>query len=99
MRIATSLFILLFLSNQVSSMTLHVGAGYPYNSLEEAAAVSIPGDTILIHEGVYQGGVFIADLQGTSSSLIYILAAEGEDVIFSGGTNAWQFTDASYLYI
>ena len=93
------LVLTLCISFNATSQLLEVGSGYPYGSLSEAADVAVPGDTILIHEGIYPGGVFVADLQGTSSEWIYILAAQGESVIFEGGTNAWQFTDAAYLEI
>ncbi len=97
----TTIIMLLTFSiiSQVSAITLHVGLGYPYNSLEQAATNAVPGDTILVHQGVFQGGVFVADLQGTSAALIYLMAAPGETVIYSGGSNAWQFTDAAYLHI
>jgi hypothetical protein len=38
-------------------------------------------------------------VQGTAQAWITIEAAPGEVVIFDGGTNAWQFTDAAYLHI
>lgn len=59
--------------------------------------MAVPGDTILIHEGTYSGGLFVGDLQGTSQNWIYILA-QGE-VVYNGGTNAWQFSDGAYLHI
>ena len=99
MRITTAFIILSAISIHAFAFTLEVGNGYPYSSLEQAAAVAVPGDTILIHSGTYNGGIFVGDLQGTASSWIYILAASGETVIFDGGTNAWQFTDAAYLEI
>lgn len=99
MKTATTLAILWFISLHATASTLEVGSGYPYNSLEEAAAEAVPGDTILIHAGTYDGGTFIGNLQGTSDSWIYILTAPGETVIYDGGTNAWQFTDAAYLEI
>ena len=88
-----------FISPLVFGQVLEVGPGYPYASLESAAAVAVPGDTILIHEGTYQGGVFVSNLQGLPGAWIHIRAAENESVIFEGGTNAWQFTDAVYLHI
>lgn len=99
MRTILLFFSILLSVDVTSALTLHVGVGYPYNSLEAAADDVIPGDTILVHEGTYSGGIFIADLQGLESSWIYIVAAEGEMVIFEGGNNAWQFTDAAYLHI
>ena len=89
----------LFISFSANSQLLEVGPGYPYESLAEAADVAVPGATILIHEGTYPGGVFIENLQGTINDWIYIFAAQGETVIFEGGTNALQFTDAAYLQI
>lgn len=99
MRIITTLFILLAITIHASAFTLHVGSGYPYSTLDLGAAVAVPGDTILVHSETYSGGLFIADLQGTESEWIHILVAPGGTVIFNGGTNAWQFTDAAYLEI
>lgn len=79
--------------------TLEVGQGYPYATLSDATDIAVPGDTILIHEGTYSGGIYVAGLQGTASAWIHIIAAPGETVTFDGGGNAWQFTDAAYLEI
>ena len=78
---------------------LHVGSGYPIATLPEATSIAVPGDTIYVHEGIYNGGIFVGDLQGTAAAWIYIHAAPGEEVIFEGGNNAWQFSDAAYLHI
>lgn len=90
-----------FLHGVVGSLanTLHVGAGFPYATLTAAAHLAQPGDTILVHEGTYAGGEFVDHLQGTASAVIHILAAPGETVRYSGGTNAWQFSDGAYLHI
>ena len=87
------------MTNDSNANTLEVGQGYPYATLSEATDIVVPGDTILIHEGTYSGGIFVADLQGMPGTWIHILAASGETVIFDGGSNAWQFTDAAYLEI
>lgn len=81
------------------SQELHVGPGQPYASLEEAAADVVPGESIIIHEGTYPGGVFINALQGLPGAWITIMEAPEEEVIFKGGTNAWQLTDAAYVRI
>lgn len=99
MRTTIVSIMLLGIFQQVAAITLHVGIGQPYSTIEQAAPDANPGDTILVHAGVYQGGLYVADLQGTSTDLIYLLAAPGETVIYSGGSNAWQFTDAAYLHI
>ncbi len=99
MRTTILSIILLGIFQHISATTLHVGIGQPYPTIAHAAPDADPGDTILVHAGVYQGGLFVADLQGTSAALIYILTAPGDLVIYSGGSNAWQFTDAAYLHI
>ncbi len=91
--------ILLFLSASLTSQTLHVGPGHPYATLEDAIEDVVPGGTILVHTGTYNGGMFVADLQGTPNAWISIFVAPGENVVFDGGSNAWQFSDGAYLHI
>lgn len=86
-------------SVMANAVTRHVGAGQTYATVTAAAADTEPGDTIMIHGGVYPGGEFIANLQGTAESWIVITNAEGEDVTFAGSTEAWHLTDVAYLYI
>lgn len=96
----TRFLFLLILSPFILSATgLHVGSGYPYPTLGDAVGDAVPGDSIIIHQGVYSGGIFVNSLQGESDNLITIIASEGENVVFEGGTNAWQFSDAAYLHI
>ncbi|MEO5906179.1 MAG: T9SS type A sorting domain-containing protein [Saprospiraceae bacterium] len=97
-QITNIIICIFFLLCDVSAETLHVGTGQDYATLTAATDVAVPGDTILVHEGTYSGGLFVGDLQGTSSDRIYIHAVPGE-VIFNGGANAWQFSDAAYLDI
>ncbi|MBV6439070.1 MAG: T9SS C-terminal target domain-containing protein [Haliscomenobacteraceae bacterium CHB4] len=89
--------ICLFLSGPAGATTLHVGAGHPYATLSAAVAVVAPGDTIFIHAGSYPGGLYFANLQGTSGQWITISNAPGETVVFEGGGNAIQLTDPAYL--
>jgi hypothetical protein len=79
--------------------THHVGKGQTYSSLPQAIAVTLPGDTIMVHEGKYPGGVSIVRLQGTHSNWIYIIPAPNATVIYEGGIAAWHMTDAAYLQI
>lgn len=89
----------LFITTNINATTLEVGTGHPYSTLPEAIEDVTPGDTILIFSGTYSGGLFVDELQGLPDAWIYILAAQQEMVIFDGGNNAWQFTDAAYLHI
>ena len=90
---------LIFITTNINATTLEVGTGHPYSSFLEAIEDVTPGDTILIFSGTYNGGLFIDQLQGLPGAWIFILAAPEEMVIFDGGNNAWQITDAAYLYI
>ncbi len=65
---------LLGIFQQVAAITLHVGIGQPYPTIEQAAPEADPGDTLLVHGGDYQGGLYVADLQGTAGAHIYILS-------------------------
>ena len=79
--------------------TLHVGIGYTFSNLEGAADNAIAGDTILIHEGTYNGGQTISDLKGTASDYIYILAAPDESVSVQESSVGWHLINVAYLYI
>lgn len=87
------------ISLPLSANTRHVGAGQTYTTLLQAVAVTVPGDTIMIHEGSYAGGLSIVNLHGTAANPIYIISAPSEKVIFTGGVNAWHMTDAVYVQI
>ncbi len=81
------------------SITLHIGNGFPYQNLEQAASDALPGDTILYHEGTYSGGQHIYQLQGTPNAWIYIQNAPGETVIIDGDSKAIQFIEPAYLHV
>lgn len=83
----------------LSAMTRHVGAGQTYTTLTQAVAVTVPGDTIMIHEGNYSGGLNIVNLHGTAVNWIYIISAPLQTVIFNGGSTSWHMTDAAYVHI
>ncbi|MBL0174265.1 MAG: hypothetical protein IPP94_03190 [Ignavibacteria bacterium] len=87
------------LSSSLSARTLEVGAGRPFTSVQAAAAQAAPGDTILVRAGVYGGGEYIENLQGSPSAWITLLVAPGESVIYRGGSQAFHFVDAAYLRI
>lgn len=94
-----SMLVGLFFSCQLIATTLHIGNGLQYASLEAAAPNAQPGDTLLLHQGTYPGGMFIGNLQGTQNAWIHIRNAPDEEVIIEGGTNAIQFSDPAYLHI
>lgn len=94
-----SVIILLTTCFHLQAKTHHVGAGQPYASITHALVVTKPGDTIMVHEGNYEGDIYIASLQGTTARPIHFVAAPNATVIFQGGVNAWHLVDVAYVYI
>ena len=62
--------------------TLHVGEGRIYKSLSQAIGKVNSGDTILIHSGVYKGGLQHTNLTGKPDKYITIKAAPYENEIY-----------------
>lgn len=83
----------------LSAKTHHVGLSQTYTSLTQAVAVTVPGDTIMIHAGSYSGGLSIVNLHGTATNRIHIISAPSETVIFNGGVNSWHMTDAAHVLV
>lgn len=97
MKILVCLLALLFTTTSLSARVREVGNGREFPTLQVAATVAQPGDTILIREGVYGSAGHIVDLKGSEVSPIVIRAADNETVIFRGGSNAIQLSDPAYL--
>lgn len=93
------LCLLLTLLCRPQAATLHVGAGYAYANLSQAVAAVQPGDTIEMHAGIYAGGLYFANLQGTAAQWITLRGAAGEEAVLQGGNNAVQLSDPAYLRI
>lgn len=78
---------------------LEVGPGRQFDRLQSATLKAKPGNIILIREGIYGGGDVISNLKGRDTAWITIRAATGENVIFRGGSTAFQLSDPAYLII
>lgn len=89
----------LMLIQNLTAQIIHIGSGYEFSNVAEAAPTAGPGDTLLIHEGTYAGGQFIYDLQGTNDQWITLKNAPGETVIFQGSTEAFHFIDPAYVRV
>jgi hypothetical protein len=85
--------------NPLNALIIEVCPDCQYNNLQPAAQIAKPGDTILIHEGIYPGGNYISNLSGTSDKFIFIMSADGEEAIFRGGSSGFQLSDPSFLHI
>jgi hypothetical protein len=79
--------------------TLHVGPGQQYANPAQAASNAHPGDTILIHNGIYNGAFFIENLKGTAKAWIYIRGQNTSQVIFQGGSEALHFIDPAFVHL
>ena len=93
------LYFLLACTAHMAAATLHIGAGYPYASLEEAAGVALPGDILLVHNGVYRQREDIAQLRGEADAPILIIAESFGKVIYEGQSEAWHLSSCAHLYI
>ena len=100
MRLIFLIFSTLILSvSALYSRQLNVGATQPYGTITAAANDALPGDSIVCHDAVIKGGMFIANLQGNANQWIHILVAENITSIIKGGNNSIQFSDAAYVHI
>lgn len=96
------LWMILFLMNGPTAAyarLLHIGAGYTWTSPNAMQGQVIAGDTVLIHAGSYAGTFFITNLTGTANAPIVIRAAPGENVLFTGGTESFHFSDIAYVQL
>ncbi|MDZ4709309.1 MAG: right-handed parallel beta-helix repeat-containing protein [Saprospiraceae bacterium] len=93
-------FVLLFISySLVQARIRHIGAGHPWTSPSSIQNNVVAGDTVIIHAGSYAGAFFISNLAGTPTNPIIIEGASGENVVFSGGSESFHFSDISYVSI
>ena len=79
--------------------TLRVGAGQTYANLQPAAQAAAPGDTILVFDGLYAGGQYVANLRGRADAWITIMAAPGASPVWQGGVQAWHLVEAAFVRV
>ncbi len=70
-----------------------IDAGRQVRTIGEAAARLEPGDTALIHGGVYRERV-VVDKSGSAEAPITLRAAEGEHVVLTGADHITDWTPA-----
>ncbi|MBO9153649.1 right-handed parallel beta-helix repeat-containing protein [Chitinophaga sp. GCM10012297] len=99
MRLPVLLSLLFFLHGPLRATVLHTGHGQRYTSVSGAAKAAAPGDTILVHNGVYPGDQSLQGLRGAPRKWICILAEKRGGVTFEGGISAWKGSDVAYLRI
>ncbi len=63
---------------------------YPFKTIQKAADIAEPGDTVIVHEGTYSEAV-VPKNSGTPSKPIKFMAAEGEEVWLSNVTELSGF--------
>lgn len=82
-----------------TASTLHVGTGQTYADPARASRDARPGDTILIHNGTYQGTFWIENMQGTSEAWIVVRGEDRDGVRLEGGTESMHLSDCAYVRI
>lgn len=83
----------------LSAETYQVGPGLSHTSLVSIAPTLLPGDTVIVADGEYNQRENISDLNGDLFHPIVIMAETRGGVTYRGGTEAWHFSDCSYLKI
>lgn len=84
---------------EVRAIVREVGPGKQYTTPALAANAAVAGDTILIYPNTYTGGHFISNKHGTSDNYIHFIGVDVNTVIFQGSSQAFHFSDVSYIKI
>ncbi|MFC1701031.1 GDSL-type esterase/lipase family protein, partial [Patescibacteria group bacterium] len=86
--------------------TYHVGSGYDYATIQDAVGMTGPGDTVMVHEGIYRERVTInSSHSGTENDYILYKAADGENVVIDNSdetltqTPDWQASAYQDVYV
>ncbi len=75
-------------------------AANPFANIGRAARAAGPGTAIVVHEGVYAGGVYLDSLVGTQGAPITLGGAAGEPMpVIAGGSEGLHLTRASWLLV
>ncbi len=88
----------LLLASPAQTRILPVGDG-GHATLEAAAAVAQPGDTIMFLAGTHAGGAWVSELRGTPQNWITVMGDPSGETLIRGGSNAFQISDPAYLRI
>ena len=88
-----------FFTLSLFSRVLHIGAGFAITSPANLQNQLKAGDTAIIHAGNYTGAFFLSNMAGTSAAPIIIKSSPNENVLFTGGTESFHFSNVSYLEI
>lgn len=90
----------LFDTGITPTRVLMVGSGQTYATIEDAAAVAMPGDAIRLAPGTHTPDQFVSALHGTATAPIWIGGAPGgPKPVISGGVQALQLQRANYVIV
>jgi hypothetical protein len=99
MKHSLTIFLLLSVLFTANGRTFNVGFDQEFKTIKAAAAVSMPGDTIMVKRGNLLGGEAIENLKGTDKAWITIKAEYDGFVTIINGATAIHLTDPSYVRI
>ncbi|MFN8241155.1 MAG: right-handed parallel beta-helix repeat-containing protein [Bacteroidales bacterium] len=91
--------ILCLLSPALNGRIIKVGPARDIKGISEAAALCEPGDTILIDNGTYKGGIMLNRLRGNGLLPVSILAGKPGEVIIRGGESGIHLKDPAFILI
>jgi Right handed beta helix region len=72
----------------------------PYATIQVAARAATPGTALIVHTGVYSGGIYLYNLSGTQQAPIWIGGAAGESLpVIDGGTEGIHASYANFIIL
>lgn len=87
-------------SNIALAVPILVGAGGDYSTLSAAGPNLLPGDTVIVLDGIYSDGTqFLIDLNGTIEEPILIMSETLSGAIFEGNSESIHLVSCSYIII
>ncbi len=74
--------------------------GSPYATLSHAVGQATPGTAVVVHSGVYPGGIYLEGVYGSSTAPIWIGGAVAESrPIIDGGNEGIHISRASFVVL
>lgn len=88
------IFILIIGTNaQARQLTVCLSGDCDYDNISRAGRDAAAGDTILIREGVYSGGIYIENWEAAPENPFVIRSEEGFSATISGGNSGIHFVN------
>ncbi len=72
----------------------------PYATIGHGISQATPGTAVIVHSGIYAGGIYKDNVAGTATAPIWIGGAAGEPLpVIEGGNTGIQMSRAKYVVL